>query len=151
MYLPTLLIITNSQHLHIKKAYDNSTLLNYHNECPQKYKIAIIKNLIHKEFSISSTTIFYKELINIKQTLVNDNFHYKLIDQKIKLYLQNFNKNNNTTYNNNTKRINLYYRNQMHNYYKLNEQAITNIIKRHIKPIEKNKQTKQNKTYYLLH
>ena len=33
--------------------------------------------------------------------------------------------------------INLYYGNQMHNNYKLDEQAITNIIKRHIKPIEK--------------
>ena len=30
----------------------------------------------------------------------------------------------------------------MHNNYKLDEQAITNIIKRHFKPIEKQKQTK---------
>ena len=30
----------------------------------------------------------------------------------------------------------------MHNNYKLDEQAITNIIKRHIKPIEKQKQIK---------
>ena len=33
-----------------------------------------------------------------------------------------------TTNNNNTNRINLYYRNQMQNNYKLNEQAITNIF-----------------------
>ena len=37
---------------------------------------------------------------------------------------------------------NLYYINQMHNNYKLDEQAITNIIKRHNKPIEKQKQIK---------
>ena len=30
----------------------------------------------------------------------------------------------------------------MHNNYKLDEQAITNILKRHIKPIEKQKQIK---------
>ena len=33
--------------------------------------------------------------------------------------------------------------------FKLDEQAITNIIKRHIKPIEK--KTKTNKNYHLLH
>ena len=80
----------------------HSTLLNYHSECSQKYKVAIIKNLIHRAFYISS--IFYKELTNIKQTLVN-NFSYKLIDQQLKLYLHNIHKNNNTTNNNNTNRI----------------------------------------------
>ena len=44
--------------------------------------------------------------------------------------------------NNNTIRFNPYYRNQMHNNYKLDEQALTNIMKRHIKPIEKQKQMK---------
>ena len=44
MYLQTPLII-NSLHLHIKKPTNgNSTLFNYHSECPQKYKTAIIKN-----------------------------------------------------------------------------------------------------------
>ena len=53
---------------------DNSTLPNYHRECPQKYKIAIIKNLIHRVFYISSSkTIFYQELTNIKQALVSNN------------------------------------------------------------------------------
>ena len=118
------------------------TIPPYHNECPPKYKIAIIKNLIHRAFYISSQTIFHKELTNIKQTLVNNNFPNKLVDQQIKLYLQNINKNNNTTNNNNTNRINLYYRNQMYYNYKSDEQAITNIIKRHLKPIEKQKQIK---------
>ena len=99
---------------------------------PQKYKIAIIKNLIHRAFYISSSkTIFYKELTNIKQTLINNNFLNKLVDQQIKLDLHNIhkNKNNNTTNNNNINRINLYYRHQMHNNNKLDQQAITNIIK----------------------
>ena len=103
-------------------------------------KIAIIKNLIHRAFYISSSkTIFYKELTNIKQTLVNDNFPNEIVNQQIKLYLQNIHQNNNTTNNN---KINLYYRNQMHYNYKLDKQAITNIIKRHIRPIKKQKQIK---------
>ena len=36
----------------------------------------------------------------------------------------------------------LYYRNQIRYNYQLDEQAITNIIKRYIKPIEKQKQIK---------
>ena len=76
----------------------------------------------------------------MKQTLVNENFPYKLVDQEIKLYLENINKNNTT--NNNTYRINLYHRNQMQYNYKLDEQAMTNIIKRRLKPIEKQKQKK---------
>ena len=61
--------------------------------------------------------------------IINNNFSNKLVDQQIKLYLQSINKNNNATNNNNTNRINLYCRNQMHYYYKLDEQAITNIVK----------------------
>ena len=71
-------------------------------------------------------------------TYVNNNFPNKLVDQQIKLYIQNINKNYNTTNNNITNRINLYYRNQMHCSYKLYEQTITNIIRRH-KPIENKK------------
>ena len=110
---------------------------------PPKYKITIItkNNLIHRTFYISSSkTIFYEELTNIKQSLVKSNFPNKLVYQQIKLYLPNIHKNNNTTNNNNTNRINLYYRNQMHHNYKWDEEVITNIIKRHIKYIEKQKQ-----------
>ena len=60
----------------------------------------------------------------------------------MKQYLHNIHKNNNTTNHNNTNRINLYYRNQMQYNFRLDRQAITNIIKRHIKPIEKQKQIK---------
>ena len=84
MYIKTTAIITNSLHLHIKSLPATIFfLLKYHSECPQKYRIAIIKNLIHRAFYISSSkTIFYKELTNIKQTLVNKNFSNKLIDQQ---------------------------------------------------------------------
>ena len=39
----------------------------------------------------------------------------------------------------------------MHNYYKLYGQAITNIMKRHIKTIEKHKQIKLSTTLNLKH
>ena len=116
MYLLTPPIITNSLYLHINKpSHENSTLLNYHTEYPQKYKIVIIKKLIHRAFYISSfKTIFYKKLINIKLTQVNNNFPNKQVDQQIKYIFKTFTKiiaQPTIT----TLTINLYYRNQMHN------------------------------------
>ena len=93
---------------------DNSTLLNN-----QKYKMAIKKNLIHRAFYMSSSqAISYKELTNLKQTLVNNNFPNKLVDQQLKQYRHNIHKNNYTTNDDNTNRINLHCRNQMHYNYK---------------------------------
>ena len=64
-------------------------------ECTPKYKIALIKNLIHTAFFISSSkTIFYKEL-------VNNNSLNNLVDQQIKLYLCTINQNNRNNNNNN--------------------------------------------------
>ena len=72
--------------------------------------LAIIKNLNHRAFYISSSkTIFYKKITYIKQTLVKNNFPNKIVDRQIKLYLHNIHKINNTTNHNNTNRINLYY------------------------------------------
>ena len=80
-------------------------------------------------FSISSS---FQELTSIILILVNNNFPNKLVDQKIKYNLYTIHQNNENINKNET--INLYYRNQMHKNYKLDEQAITNIIPRHIKP-----------------
>ncbi len=65
-------------------------------------------------------TIFNKELKNIKQTLVNNNFPNKLIEQQIKQYLHNIHKNNNSNNNNNTNRIDLYYENRRHHHTRRN-------------------------------
>ena len=82
---------------------------------PTKYKIALIKILLHKAYHISSSkTIFYQELKNIKQNSVNNNFPNKLIDQQINQYLHNIHKNSNKNNNNNTNRINQCDMNQIH-------------------------------------
>ena len=65
-----------------------------------------------------------------------------LLEWVVKLYRDNIHENNHNN-NNNTNSFNLYYKNQMHKNYKLDEQIITNIIHRHIKPIEHHKQIKR--------
>ena len=87
--------------------------------------------------------MFYNELKNVIQILVNNNFPNKLIDQQIKQYLHNIHKNSKNINNNNTNRINLFYKNEMHiKTYKVNGYVISNIIHRHLKPTEPQKQIK---------
>ena len=74
MYLQTRLI--NSIHLHIK--FLSLTIPPYLTTTVNVAKN--IKNLIHRAFNISSKTIYYKELTNIKQNLGNNNFLNKLVD-----------------------------------------------------------------------
>ena len=64
-----------------KPVNKNSSTLNFQSECPYRYKKAIINNLLTRAKLISSSkTIFYTELKNIKQTLINNGFPNYLID-----------------------------------------------------------------------
>ena len=60
---------------------NNSCILNFKSECPFRYKKAIINNLISCAKLISSSkTIFYKEVENIKQALINNGFPNYIVD-----------------------------------------------------------------------
>ena len=58
-----------------KPSNDNSCTLNFKSECPFRHKKVVINNSIsHAKLISSSKTIFYKEIKNIKQTLINNGF-----------------------------------------------------------------------------
>ena len=81
------------------------------------------KNLLNRAKQISSSNkIFYNELKNIKQTLINNGFSNHL-DEQIKLMNNNKNKINHKNYvtQNNYNHINLFYSNQMHPNFRLDE------------------------------
>ena len=82
--------------LYIKKHISNySCILNYKSEWPHRYRIAIIKNLSNRAKLISSSDrIFYYELKNIKQSLINNGFQNYFVDEQIKLMIKNKNKIN---------------------------------------------------------
>ena len=68
-----------------KPSSNNSCTLNFKSECPFRYKKAIINNLISLAKLISSSkTIFYKEVENIKQALINNGFPHYIVDEQIK-------------------------------------------------------------------
>ena len=62
---------------------------------PSNIKKAIINNLISRAKLISSSkTIFYKEVENIKQALINNGFPNYIVDEQIKRMIKNVNQQN---------------------------------------------------------
>ena len=130
-----------------KPTCESSCLLNYRSECPERYKIAVIKNFINRAKKISSShLIFYKELSNIKQTLVNNGFPNYVVDRQIKLALSALPPNLNTSAHNdsnnnesqnrgNSNRIDIFYCGQYHPNYKIDETILRDIVYQNIIPV----------------
>ena len=127
----------------------NSCTLNFKSECLFRYKKAIIHNLISHAKLISSKTIFYKEIENIKQALINNGFPNYIVDEQIKRMIKNVNQQNKqcTTPSSQQTYIKLFYRNQMHYNYKSDEKILKTLIHRNILPTDPNKKIKLN-IYY---
>ena len=89
------LIITSLPLRTKKPSNNNSCTLNFKSECPFKYKKAIINNLISRAKLISSSKIiFYKEIENIKQALINNGFPNYIVEEQIKRTIKNVNQQN---------------------------------------------------------
>ena len=128
-----------------KPSSNNSCTLNFKSECPFRYKKAIIHNLISRAKLISSSkTIFYKEVENIKQALINNGFPNNIVDEQIKCMIKNVNQQNKqcTTPSSQQTYIKLFYRNQMHYNYKSDEKILKTLIHKNILPTDPNKKIK---------
>ena len=128
------------------KPTDHGMCLNANSHCPEKYKRSVIHNYINRAYKYSQTwDTFHNEISKIKQTLVNNSYSNTLIDQEINRYLdKKFSTPNNS--NTNTNIIPLYYHNQMHSNYKIDEKVLNDIIHNHTKCIDPNH--KLNLTIY---
>ena len=92
----------------------------------------------------SSKTIFYKEVENIKQALINNGFPNYIVDEQIKRMIKNVNQQNEqcTTPSSQQTYIKLFYRNQMHYNYKSDEKILKTLIHKNILPTDPNKKIK---------
>ena len=80
-------------------------------------KRTTIKTLIFWVKLLSpSRTIFLNELKNIKQTLINNGFSNYIVDTEIKHFINKIEQYNINNTLNHKQSINLYYKNQFHNY-----------------------------------
>ena len=104
--------------------------------------MSAVKSLLRRVFRFSSTNeALDKEIHRIKQTLINNGFSNKLIDEAIEQYRHKYNTTNtsHTTPIKNTQATHkVFYMNQMHTNYIIDEHIIKNPVKQNTKCITPN-------------
>ena len=132
-FLDVLVDSSNSQFITkvYRKPTDMGTCLNANSFCPERYKISVIHNYLNRAYKISTNWIdFNNEVDHIKQMLINNNYSNSMFDQTLNKFLQQkCNQNNNE---NNKNSIKIFYHNQMHTNYKVEERVIKEILHNNI-------------------
>jgi len=118
--------------VHVKSTHSGDCI-NFRSICPKRYKVGVIKTLLHRAYHISSDwNIFHQEVQRIKQLLTNNNFPMQVIDDVVEKFLNNVMITPNSDHN--QQNIDLYYENQMSSHYKADETRIRSIISDNIRP-----------------
>ena len=123
---------------HIKKTTNiNPCALNFQNECPFRHKRTILKTLISRaKLQSPSRNIFLNELKNIKQTLINNGSPSYIVDTEIEQLINKPEQPNIDKNQNHKQSINLYYKNQFHSNYKIDEHIFKKIIHGNVLPTD---------------
>ena len=141
------ILVDNTSDRYIMSVYSKSTdagkCLNYLSECPERYKISVIKSFIRRAWNTSSTVqLFHIEIQRVKQMLVNNGYPNKLIDSTLSKFLGKVNRGNESTSDKNNISYEIFYENQMNNGYKIDEAVMKKIIKDNVKVVDQSKTLK---------
>ena len=138
------LVESGSENFHTSvyhKPTDSGNCLNGKSECVDKYKSSVITNYLNRAYKVSdSWQNFHNEVIHIKQVLVNNNYSNTVIDQHVKKFLDKKVNLNNSNQDSHT--VKLYYQNQTHSNYKVEERSIKNIILSNVKCLNEKQKLK---------
>ena len=119
--------------VHVKKT-NNGDCMNFISLCPFRYKIGVIKTLLHRAYNIcSSWEYFHIEVDRIKQLLTNNNFPTNVIDKTINDFL-NLKFKPKTMIK--TNRIPLFFEGQMTSSYLHQEKVLKEIVSKYVLPTE---------------
>lgn len=114
------------------KETSSGECLNYRSLAPQKYKVGVIRTMLHRAYKIASSWEgVHEEMERLRKLFTNNNFPMALIEQEIKLFL-NRKIEPPPTEPNSGNTINLFYRNQMSSQHKQEERNLRRILKDHI-------------------
>ena len=114
-----------------RKPTDAGRCLNAEGECPDRYKISVVKGFLHRaRILCTEKAEMMLEINRSKKILINSGYSNKIVDNEIRQFLKNETKVNQTTTGVTHK---VFYRNFMNPKYKQNEQAIKEIIKSYVK------------------
>ena len=91
--------------------------------------------------------MFLNELKNIKETLINNGFPNYIVDAEVKHFINQTDQPNIDNILNQKQSINLYYKNQFHCNYKIDEYILKKLIPKKCSPYQP---YQKSKTYHLL-
>ena len=118
------------------KPTDKGHCLNGDSECVDKYKVSVILSYLNRAYKASKTwSEFHIEVMHIKQRLVNNNYTNTMIDTEIKKFLA---KKHNDQTKEKKMPIPVYYENQTHINYKIEERVIKDIVYSNVKCTDPN-------------
>ena len=115
-----------------RKDTNSGTCMNAEGDTPERYCKSVIGSYVRRAIKVSSTwQLLHEELQKVKQILVNNNYSNTLIDREINKLLNKYMQNNSLPSKSITSNdITVYYRNQFHSNYKIEERTLKEIIKR---------------------
>ena len=105
--------------------------LNALSECPQRYKLSVIRAYLRRAHrNCSSWELFHQELSRVKQILINNGYSNTDVDKETRLFitrtlLQHTQNDTHTTHT-------VFYKNQMTPAYKTDERVLHDIISRNV-------------------
>ena len=115
------------------KSTNSGDCINFQGLAPDKYKIGVIKTMLHRAYKICSTwALFHAEVRRLKQLFTNNNFPASLIDDTIKQFLDKRVRTTPATNQTEEKKTVLYYRYQMSPQYKQEEKNLRKILHNHV-------------------
>ena len=110
-----------------RKPTDIGSCLNNDSQCTDQYKHSVINNYLNRAYKVSQTwQQFHTEVKQIKQILINNNYTNKIVDKLINTFINNKMQPNNAPPHQN---ITLFYQNQFHSNYKIDERTLKSIIR----------------------
>jgi len=115
------------------KPTNNGDCLNYRSMCPERYKIGVIRALLHRGYHVSSDwDVFTDEIHRIKQLLTNNDYPMALIDETVNKFIESKITPKNIPGNESSNEVRLFFCNQMSTDYKLTERKLKKIIETNV-------------------
>ena len=109
-----------------RKSTDKGWCLNYKSECPNRYKVSVIRTYIRRAFKIcSSEILFHQEVNKIKKVLVNNGYSNLAFDEELLKFKRQMNRQTDKR-----DKIPIYFKNQMTPSYKVDERILKTILSR---------------------
>ena len=112
-----------------RKATNQGQCLNGSSECVQRYKDSVIFSYLNRAYKVTRTwKDFDQEIQQVKQLLVNNNFSNTEIDSHINRFIDKKMQTSDTSSQQKPTELKIFYKNQMHQNYKLEERILKEII-----------------------